>query len=194
MNMGDAGEIKGAVSRRDALKLSAKVAGAAAFATPVVVGAFSSPAMANHGGICTPGNDSDAETAVLGGGGRWNVNCANAGPLGRYNGQNGHFELADGTEGDVVIGYPGVDNFDVRCSFYTIDVPGYVCSATFSLDNCACPVAQSVPCDPINCPGDPACPPNAQPLPYCNCVGGCSGGANVASVKLILTSVNCCPV
>lgn len=187
------GELKSAISRREALKLSAKTAGVAAFATPVVVGAFSSPAMASHGGICTPGIDSDAETAVLGSGGSYNVNCGTAGPLGRYNGQNGNFTLADGTEGEVLVGFPGVDNFDVRCSFYTIDVPGFVCSATFDLLRCDCEVLFSSPCDETLCPTDPDCPANAQPLPYCACVD-CSGGANVASVRLRLASVTCCPV
>ena len=55
-----AGVDGGGFNRREALKFSAKVAGVAAFATPVVVNAFSAPALAQTESTCDPATDSDA--------------------------------------------------------------------------------------------------------------------------------------
>jgi hypothetical protein len=57
------GEADSTLSRRDALLATAKVVGVTAFAAPVVVGVFSTSAMATGG--CNPGTDSDAIQATI---------------------------------------------------------------------------------------------------------------------------------
>lgn len=141
------GEINdGALSRREALKLSAKVAGVAAFATPVVVGAFSAPALADHNNNqCDPGTDSDAIDIASAAGSKWNINCQietdnvppssplNS-PYGRYNSQRSDFTSSIG-QVSIIFGWPDkTDNFRTDQSWYTIVAPGgYVCSATWAL-------------------------------------------------------------
>ena len=74
------------LSRRDALKTSAKVAGVAAFATPTVVSMFSTRAAAVD--QCNPATDSFVIPATnITNSVDWNQNCASS-TLGRYNGQN----------------------------------------------------------------------------------------------------------
>jgi hypothetical protein len=140
------GELSGAVSRREALKLSAKVAGVAAFASPVVVGAFSAPALADHDNDeCDPGTDSDAIVIDSATGTKWNINCQietdnepassplNS-PYGRYNSQRSSFSSTIGTV-SVTFGWPNTtDNFRTDQSWYTIEAPaGYECSARWAL-------------------------------------------------------------
>lgn len=129
-------EVPTGMDRRSVLKRGALLAGVAAFAQPVVAGVFSSPAEATHLGPCSAATDSEAVTAVTISGQDWNSNSAAGYPFGRYNGQNRGFQLPDGTQGVIRLGLPGVDNFDVRYTFYVVDITGYTCQVNFSLGKC----------------------------------------------------------
>ena len=122
------------ISRREAIKTTAKVAGVAAFATPTIVSVWSTPVLANHSLDClgdgSPAEtncgstDSDAVDVQLSGTTSWNTNCGsdNVGvPLGRYNSQRSEFTDADDNIIAILtFGEPGVDNFDVEVSYYTL--------------------------------------------------------------------------
>jgi hypothetical protein len=210
------GESKSALSRRDALKLAATTAGAAAFATPVVVGAFSAPALADHDNAeCDPGTDSDAIEIVSAAGSKWNINCQietdnspassplNS-PYGRYNSQRSDFSSSIGTVG-VIFGYDhSTDNFRTDQSWYTITAPaGYECSATWALslggpdttgegcDND--PILWSTP-PPTKGPGDPESlgnsAPGARHLPYCTWTEVGSDKCNNQFLELV--TLTCC--
>ncbi len=171
-------ETNGAISRREALKTTAKAAGVAAFVAPVVVGVFSAQSV--NAALCSAANDSDAVFATVTSGGDWNTNCGGngVGPTGRYNGQNANFTIIGGS-GSVQVGSGGVDNFDTNVSFYFINNPnGFTCVANWTISDCDGATALSVPAL-----GAPA---GALPLPYCT--------TNCNGVKLNLTSVVCCPV
>jgi hypothetical protein len=166
------------VSRREALKVTAKVAGVTAFATPVVVGVFSSNASAV---ACGGPGESDAIPATVDANVKWNQNCGgNGSPLGRINGQNKNNFSFGGGDYRVVIADDGTDNTNADKTYYTVVNPaGYVCSATFIIENCG-----SGPWPLSTNPG--TWPSAAQPVPYCP--------TSCASVKLVLTSVVCCPI
>lgn len=165
------------ISRREALKSTAKIAGVAAFAAPVVVGVFSAPSVRANHSLCGPATDSDSVAATITSGGTWNTNCGDCSPSGRYNGQNSNFTIVGGS-GSVQVGSGGVDNFCTAVSFYVITNPaGFTCDATFSVRQCDGAVVNSIP--------GLGAPAGAIPLPYCT--------TNCNGVKLDLTSVNCCP-
>jgi hypothetical protein len=130
----DMGEKSSSISRRDALKLSAGVAGAAAFATPVVVGAFQAPALGGQPfPTCDPETDSDAVVIESATGNDWNINCESGSTWGRYNSQQSVFGSSIGNV-TIQFGELGVDNFDVEDSYYSIIAPaGYECVATWAL-------------------------------------------------------------
>lgn len=127
------------LDRRTVLKKAALTAGAAAFATPIVAGVFSSRVQAG-GGInqCTPEGESDAVDILLGDPRSWNLNCDDLGglaPWGRYNAQRSEFEIPSTGEPVVIIfGETGTDNFPVQCSYFQILEPdGWTCTATFTV-------------------------------------------------------------
>jgi hypothetical protein len=183
------------ISRREALKLTAMAAGAAAFATPIVVGAFSAPALAQVSG-CDPSTDSDAVViqSVAKANKKFNVNCESGSRWGRYNGQNSNFlapEIGAGQSVTVTFGNNGTDNFDVECSFYTITAPANcVCTATWVMDD-GCP---PLFIQDLSTPGGTGCPTNvpanARPLPYCKRIDGTTDCPS--SQKIRLVSVVCC--
>jgi hypothetical protein len=126
-------ESKAALTRREALKLSAGVVGATAFATPVVVGAFSAPALGQTFPTCDPATDSDAVVITSATGKDWNINCENDSKWGRYNSQQSVFASSIGNV-TIQFGELGVDNFDVEVSYYSIIAPaGYECVATWRI-------------------------------------------------------------
>ena len=170
-------ETNGAISRREALKTTAKAAGVAAFVAPVVVGVFSAQSV--NAADCSIANDSDAVPATVTSGGTWNTNCGGqSGPSGRYNGQNANFTIVGGS-GSVQVGSGGVDNFDTNVSFYLITNPaGYTCTANWTVSDCTGATALSTPAL--------GAPSGAVPLPYCT--------TNCNGVKLTLSSVVCCPI
>ncbi|MBA2282227.1 MAG: hypothetical protein H0W25_13505 [Acidimicrobiia bacterium] len=194
-------ETSQAIGRREALKLSAKAAGAAAFATPIVVGAFSAPALA-QAVVCDPATDSDAVRIPAALRERYNQNCGGtASRYGRYNAQRSEISAPELGPGKTVIlqfGRLGTDNFSVECSYYTIVAPtGCVCTVTWAMEQAngtaGCEPgfdqATSVPaagCDP----NQPAPPANALPLPYCKPTSGADGCPS--SQKLVVTSLVCC--
>jgi hypothetical protein len=179
--MGDQGS-KSALTRREALKLSAGVVGATAFATPVVVGAFSAPALGQTTPLCTPENDSDAVLIKDAGGTRWNINCQTdeENPYGRYNSQRSEFGETEIGDLAIVFGWgKNTDNFATDKSWYTIETPeGWTCSATWKItlatkgsDGCNGPELISEP-PPTAGPGDVVpsldfSAEGAEPLPYC---------------------------
>jgi hypothetical protein len=197
----------GRMSRRAAIATGAKVAGAAAFATPVVMGVFSSAASAQVPERCDPSIDSDAIDILEGGDRRWNLNCEKQDSFaGRYNAQRTELAIP-GTNEEVVIsfGLGGVDNFAVECSFYTITAPdGYECTATFAVENangtpgCTSATAIEAESTPGDCtegfPSNPdfTPPPGALPLPYCYVPGGTPNACDSGN-KLVLESFFCCP-
>lgn len=200
-DINDSIETEQGISRREALKLSAKAAGAAAFATPIVVGAFSAPALAAEAPGCNPATDSDAVVIESATDERYNVNCKSGSRWGRYNSQRSDFsapEIGPGKTVSVRFGLQGTDNFFVECSFYTIEAPtGCECTATWAMEsangtagcNPGYTQFQSVPapgCDP-NQPDPPA---NALPLPYCKPTNGTDGCPS--NQKLVLKSLVCC--
>jgi hypothetical protein len=167
-------ETNGAISRREALKTTAKAAGVAAFVAPVVVGVFSAQSVS--AAVCNS-NDSDAEPGIITSNTvTWNTNCGpQDGDFGRYNGQDKNFTI-DAGAGSVFVGGSGNDNFGTQNSFYTIDAPtGYTCTASFELD---CNGTSAMSTVPIGAPA------GALSLPYC---------LTCASTKLDLISVVCCP-
>lgn len=190
------------ISRREALRTAAAVAGTAAFATPVVVGVFASPARAvGEGTICNPDVESDTILATGYEGVDWNHNCNSGGPLGSWNGQDTNFTFVDGgvnQVGTVRVGAAGTDATDlqVQIAYYTIVSPtGFECSAYWRLlDNPYkvpqnyVPVNKTVLSSPVN--------PATLPLPYPN------PGApdnyvcqpDTAAWRLKLASVYCCPL
>ena len=149
----------GKISRREAIKTTAKVAGVAAFATPAIVNMWSSTAMAAGGdtsacdgsGVDTNNpcnvNDSDAVPVSLAGEDtNWNLNCQDVvvdGEWGRYNAQQTLYQYVDPVNGITVnlrFGQLGTDNFPVQYSFYTLepvsdDGTSYDCTAIWSLQN-----------------------------------------------------------
>jgi hypothetical protein len=198
----------GTMSRRDALKTSAKVAGVAAFATPVVMGVFSTRASAVNN--CDPSVDSDAIDLLNGTPRKWNTNCSDNEKYGRYNAQRTTAELP-GTGGEIAainFGFTGTDNFPHECSFYTFDVPdGWECTATFVVgdanDTDGCPdggledISTPGDCEPWTAAGTPSDfspPPGANPVPYCKTpVENRSGGFCVSKAFLWLVEWSCCP-
>jgi hypothetical protein len=195
----------GTLSRRDALKTTAKVAGVAAFATPVVMGVFSGSARAQS--ACDPALDSDAIDLLQGQPKRWNINCDKQNTFaGRYNAQRTESEIpgSGGLTAVLNFGLLGVDNFPVECSFYTITAPaGWECSATFRVEQangsqgCGAGATEATSV-PGNCTdGFPAFPDfsppaGAGPLPYCFVPGGTPNACD-SSVKLALVEWVCCP-
>jgi hypothetical protein len=202
------------LSRREALKAAGVAAGAAAFASPVVVGVFSTQASAAG---CDPSIDSDALDLLNGTPKNWNTNCqtkSSAGrpyPWGRYNAQRTTATLP-GSAGQASIdfGNDGTDNYPVHCSFYTLSAPaGWLCSATFvtgdanSQDGCVPngwtgPFTSeigdcSIPQDGDTTDGvDFAPPPNSFPVPYCKDPDG-NNSCCPAGQFLWLTAWSCCP-
>jgi hypothetical protein len=189
------------ISRREALKLSAKAAGAAAFATPIVVGAFSAPALAADPPECNPATDSEAVPiqSVADANKTFNVNCQGNSRWGRYNGQNSMFlapELGPGQTITVTFGNNGIDNFDVECSFYTITAPANCnCTATWVLERangtagCATGFIED-----LSNPGVAPCPTNvpanAKKLPYCRRIDNSSNCPSGQKIRLV--GVVCC--
>lgn len=198
----------GKISRREALATGAKVAGAAAFATPVVMGVFSSAASAGLDvpDRCNPDVDSDAIDVLQGSPRRWNINCEKQSSFaGRYNAQRTEVTIPGTTETVIIsFGDAGVDNFPVECSYYTIDAPeGWDCEATFQVEAPngveGCVDGTEATSDPGECHPDfqatnPSFtpPPGALPLPYCYVPGGTPNACD-SSVKLALVSFFCCP-
>ena len=178
------GESNGAVTRREALLTTAKVAGAAAFVAPVVIGVFSASSVSAAPVLCSAANDSDAVFGTIDSNTKkWNVNCGGnaandpCAVTGNYNGQNTTFTLGPGS-GTVQVGLGGVDNFCTSASYYVITNPaGYTCSATWAIENCNGAIGSSTP--------NLGAPSTAQSLPYCT--------TNCNGVKLVLSSVVCCP-
>lgn len=173
-------ESSGSLSRREALKATAKAAGVAAFAAPVVVGVFNSSASAQTV-ICSQTNDSDAVTAtVIPANYSWNHNSGGQTVEGRYNGQNKNFTLAGGT-GTVQVGATGTDNPDVTIAYYVIFPPaGLVsCTPTWQIVGCTGPIATS----------SAALTATQGPLPYCTTATDPGSPA----VQLQLVSITCCP-
>ena len=202
------GEMDGSVTRREALKTTAKVAGVAAFATPVVMGVFSAPAL----GVpfaCDPAVNSRAIQLITGGGKRWNINCASLNTAqGRYNAQQTTFTLP-GAAGAVTLnfGMSGVDNFPVECSYYTITAPAtYTCTAIFRTEQAngtlgcspgatqktSLPGICEAPATGFSPPGPSGNTTGALPLPYCDVPNGAPNGCD-SGVKLVLVSLACCP-
>lgn len=175
------------LSRREALKTTAKVAGVAAFATPTVVSMFSTRAAAAD--QCNPATDSYVIPATnLTNNVTWNQNCANE-TLGRYNGQNFTAKLSNNDTVIVQIGTGGTDNNTVDCSYYTILSTKYKCTAKFALLNCPDPNNQPS----TDCTG--AWPPGAQPVPWCHsCPQDTAPSQGATGNKLLLISLNCCPI
>ena len=187
----------------------AAAAGAAAFATPVVLGVYSTAASAQSS-TCDPALDSNAVDLLVGDLKRWNLNCDKQNTLaGRYNAQRTDAEISGtgGLTATIEFGLQGVDNLPVECSYYTIDAPaGWTCTARFGVEQ----ANGQTGCSPgatefLSVPGD--CddaesgedypdftpPPDALPVPYCRVVGGnpneCDSG-----LKLVLLEWTCCPV
>ena len=175
-------ETNGAISRREALKTTAKAAGVAAFVAPVVVGVFSAQSVNAGACTCSTSTDSDAVPATVANADvTRNANCKNNDifPNGRYVAQDISFSFLGGA-GSIGLGLAGNDQFGTELSFYTITSPAnYCCQANWTLDNCATPSPTAS--TPIN-----GAPQGALGLPWC--IGDCS------SVKLVLVSVTCCPV
>ena len=205
----------GAISRRDALKTSAKVAGVAAFATPIVMGVFSSRASAFAG--CDPTLDSDAVDLLKGKPKKWNINCSSNEKYGRYNAQRTEALLPGpgGLKAVINFGQVGTDNFPVECSYYFFTVPtGWECSATFEIgdanDQLGCIAGEERVSVPGDCtlwpgtdgdttPGDslPA-PIGAIGLPYCALPDVAPGqpvptNYCVSGTFLWLVEWSCCP-
>jgi hypothetical protein len=209
-------ETTSAISRRKALKLAATTAGAAAFATPVVVGAFSAPALADHdNNECDPGTDSDAVEIASAAGSKWNINCQietdnsppssplNS-PYGRYNSQRSFFASSIGTVA-VTFGYPNfTDNFRTDQSWYTIEAPaGYECSATWAI-SLGGPNTTGEGCDndpllwstppptrqPLEAPSIYNSAEGARHLPYCTWSGQGSDKCNNQFLELV--TLTCC--
>ena len=183
----------GGFNRREALKFSAKVAGAAAFATPVVVSAFSAPALADGPTpVCDGSTDSLAIPGTITSGIKQNQNCGDDAvdpKYGRYNAQKGTFNVGNVTGGKVCIGAcDTVDNFDVESSWYTIvNPPGFECTAYWSLTECPKKPGSGTPKTSTVPTGAPS---DALPLPYCEPADKCTDNANNF---LLLEKVWCCP-
>lgn len=197
------------LSRRDALKRAGALVGTAAFATPIVVGVFSTQASAQG---CDPTIDSDAVDLLQGTPRKWNTNCQTAdGPWGRYNAQKTTATIpgSGGLTAEIRFGFDGTDNYPVHCSFYQFVAPnGWTCSATFavgdanSADGC---VANSWDGEHYSVPGtcvipgfngepDFMPPANAFPVPYCKDLGPPANKDCPSSQFLYLTEWSCCPV
>lgn len=195
-----------AVSRREAIKLSAKAAGVAAFASPVVVGAFSAPALGQQSATCDPATDSDAVRITSASNEKWNINCQidTVSPHGRYNSQRSEFADTEIGNVDIVFGWLGTDNFPTHKSWYVIEAPaGYECSATWAISlggpdttgqGCT-PATQFVSTPPPTIgPGETQSlensAPGAQPLPYCTWSGVGSDKCNNQFLELV--TLDCC--
>lgn len=200
------------ITRRDALRKAGLAAGAAAFATPTVVGVFSSRASAQRTLPCDPGLDSDAVVLTAFDVADWNQNCggnANTDPFpppgdedayGRYNGQDATSVLAvNGNQVTVQIGEAGTDNEWVSISYYTItNVPaGWQCFADFRMENANGGVGCPSGVETLSSPGnntDPVVPFGALALPYCADTTNQGNADCPSSAKLVLLSVTCCPI
>ena len=202
--MGDQ-DSKSVLTRREALKLSAGVVGATAFATPVVVGAFSAPAL-GQAPVCTPENDSDAVIIQSAGGEKWNINCQvdENSPYGRYNSQRSEFGETEIGDLAIVFGWgKNTDNFRTDASWYTIETPaGWTCSATWTISlggptttgqGCVGPESMSTP--PPTGPGPSLSysAAGAQPLPYCPVAEG-TADPKCDGQFLELVELVCCQV
>ena len=181
--------------------LTAKAAGAAAFATPIVVGAFSAPALGAQAPSCDPNTDSDAVRIESATDERYNQNCASGFKYGRYNSQRSDFdapEIGPGVTVHVRFGLAGTDNFAVECSFYTIEAPaGCECTAVWEMEQsngtpgCQPGFTQAMSVPAPGCdPNQPPPPAGAMPLPYCRPTNGTDGCPS--SQKLVLKSLVCC--
>lgn len=174
------------ISRREALKSTAKIAGVAAFAAPVVVGVFSAPSVS--AAVCNPSLSSTAiSTTVTADATKGSVNC---GAPCNGNGQNTHlggtynnnelvgtFTNSNGTvQGAVTVFQPspGCANTAYYLITLTAGASSYQCEAVFVFENCGGTLTT------------PASSALGSPVPYC--AGDCS------SVKLVLSAVNCCPL
>lgn len=198
------GDIDKTISRREALKTTAKVAGAAAFAAPVIAGVFSAPAAHAVFSNCDPLTNSYAKKATNITGNEWNTNGAAGYPFGRYNGQNRNFNL-QGLQGTISLGGQGVDNFDVRTSYYYINLTGYNCEATFRVENCgpnndqngevdySQPSVSGIGYGPLPFCSDeyPGAYPNSPAPPP---VIPADQDYTDANAQLVLVSIYCCPV
>ena len=162
------------ISRREALKSTAKIAGVAAFAAPVVVGVFSAQSVgASH---CGP-NDSDSQLVTIGLDNFANTNCGNkCNDSGEY-----HSDFVTSTipnsVGPATVTITVAEQCAQGSAFVISATGGYVCQATFQA---------------ICASGDTEVPQNGTLLPYCT--GPTTGSAPCASAKLLLVSAHCCSI
>lgn len=216
INEGFLGE---AIDRREAIKKTAMVAGAAAFATPIVMSTFSSPALALDSACLEGGGgeancdstDSDAIRIEEAADERWNVNCESGSTWGRYNSQRSEY-----TSGDLIVylqfGELGVDNFDVERSYYyliAVDSEGnpYQCTAYWTLERGnGRPLCDrwedgvngqycSVPPSFAEVPPGPDVPAGLPrlSLPYCKALDNHGNPACPSDGFLVLKNLVCCP-
>lgn len=193
-------EPSGTINRREAILKTAKAAGVAAFAAPVVTGVFAAPGIANAA-ACNPSTDSDAVPITSAAGSEWNVNCADGGTWGRYNAQRSTFSLG-ALQVVLTFGRASLtDNFLVEESWYSLtaaqgNIP-YTCAATWALQRangtatCNDPgevIATSVP-NPATVPSGTT----ALPLPYCQALDNQGDPSCPSGDKLVLVSLVCCP-
>lgn len=162
------------ISRREALKSTAKIAGVAAFAAPVVVGVFSAQAVsAVH---CGP-NDSDSQLVTIGLDNFANTNCGGrCNDSGEYHSDTVTAAIPNSSPAATVTITVG-EQCAQGSSFVISATQGYVCQATFQA-TCAS--------------GDTEVVQNGNLLPYC--IGPSTGSAPCASAKLLLVSAHCCPI
>jgi hypothetical protein len=181
------------ITRRDTLKAAVAVAGASAFATPVVAGVFSTRVSAAQ---CNPKTDSFViEGTGIDGSQSWNQNCGQptGNKVGRYNGQDQPVKLAGGNGTVTVrVGDSGTDNRKVNVSYYVIDSNDFECTATFTLTDCGglneATVLYSV--------DDGTWPPGAKVLPWCHVCPQdqlTQQSQQAAQNRLVLAEVFCCP-
>ena len=199
------------VTRLEALRTTAKLAGAVAFLSPVVVGAFSGAAFASSaacdGYSTTDANcnatDSDAVTITAAANREWNQNCGGSSVYGRYNAQRSEF-----TVGSIVVtltfGATNTDNFPVTEGWYTATGTGggtnYSCTAYWKMKLASWTSAKGVDADPgctdtaTQCSVVPlGAPSGAKAVPYCTAVK--QGNPECpAGVKLVLMKLVCCPI
>lgn len=189
------GDFDSTLSRREAIKLSAKVAGAAAFAAPVVVGAFSAPALGQASPTCNPATDSDAVEITAAAGKDWNINCESGSTWGRYNSQQSDFASSIG-QVSIMFGEGGVDNFNVEVSYYTIIAPPtWECAATWGLRD----PNGSATCDGAGETTHISVPAVATsggrptlPLPYCKAKDHQGNDTCDSNLRLEIISLYCC--
>lgn len=207
----DTAEVTTGMDRRSVLKKAALVAGAAAFATPVVSSVFTSIAFAatppncnddRPSGNCVPGTDSDALEILSAAGTSWNINCNSGGTWGKYNAQRSTFTLGE-LDVTLTFGRPALtDNFLVEESWYSLkgDLNGlpYLCTGTWALQtanggtlctgtgwttHCSVPVPATIPAGT-----------EAIPLPYCKAKTNQGAEDCASGGKLVLVKLVCCPI